>query len=162
MEVSIREFARRKEVSPTAVMKAIKNGRIALNENKKIETDTADSDWENNKRVEKERDLSALTPNASENSRNIYQQSKTVKATYEAKLEKLKYEKEIGKLVSADQVHLDAFNTGRVTRERVLNIPDRVIPMLIGKTDLKEMKEILRTELTKALEELTRDYGNAE
>ena len=43
-----------------------------------------------------------------------------------------------------------------MVRDRILNIPDRVIPMLVGKTDIHQMKEILRTELTKALEELSK------
>ncbi len=43
-----------------------------------------------------------------------------------------------------------------MTRDRILNIPDRVIPQLVGKTNIFEMKEILKAELVKALEELSK------
>ena len=44
-----------------------------------------------------------------------------------------------------------------MTKDRMLNIPDRVIPALVGKTDIFEMKEILKTEIVKALEELSKN-----
>ena len=36
----------------------------------------------------------------------------------------------------------------------ILNVPDKVIPLLIGKTDIHEMKEILRKELLRTLDNL--------
>ncbi len=66
------------------------------------------------------------------------------------------FEKESKKLISVDDVKISAFNAARMTRDRILNIPDRVIPQLVGKTNIFEMKEILKTELIKALEELSK------
>ena len=60
------------------------------------------------------------------------------------------------KLISVDDVKVAAFNAARMTRDRILNIPDRVIPQLVGKTNIFEMKEILKAELVKALEELSK------
>lgn len=153
-ELSIRAYAKHKGVTDTAVRKAIKNGRITIKKNGKIDKEKADADWETYKQIEKERDMPLVQESMGSDSRNIYRQSKTVEATYKAKNEKLKYEKEIGKLIDANQVRIEAFNMARKTRDRVLNVPDRVIPMLIGKTDIKEMKKILRKELIVALKEL--------
>ena len=69
---------------------------------------------------------------------------------------RLQFEKESKKLISIDDVKVSAFNAARMTRDRILNIPDRVIPQLVGKTNIFEMKEILKAELIKALEELSR------
>jgi hypothetical protein len=71
---------------------------------------------------------------------------------------KINFERESKKLISAEQVKVDAYNTARVTRDRILNIPDRVIPMLVGKTDIHEMKQVLKTELIKALDDLNKPY----
>ena len=68
----------------------------------------------------------------------------------------MQFEKESKKLISIDDVKVSAFNAARMTRDRILNIPDRVIPQLVGKTNIFEMKEILKAELIKALEELSK------
>ena len=59
-----------------------------------------------------------------------------------------------GKLISTETVQREAFNAARKTRDMILNVPDKVIPLLIGKTDIHEMKEILRKELLRTLENL--------
>ncbi len=162
MEISIRAYAKHKGVSDTAVRKAIKNGRITLKKNGKLDKEIADAQWDNYKQIEKERDSSLDQENISPANQNLYRQSKTVEATYKAKLEKIKYEKEIGKLIDAHQVKVDAFNAGRILRDRILNVPDRVIPKLVGKTDIKEMKLILRESLCEALDELADKYAETE
>ena len=153
MELTIKEYALYRKVSITAVRKAIKSGRIALNKNNRLDVKIADHQWFNNTDPAKQR---KETTGEQTNTQNSYQQSRAIKEAYNARLTKLQFEKESQKLISIDEVKISAFNTGRMVRDRILNIPDRVIPQLVGKTDIFEMKEILKTELVKALEELSK------
>jgi hypothetical protein len=153
MELTIKEYALYRKVSITAVRKAIKSGRIALNKNNRLDVKIADHQWFNNTDPAKQR---KETTGEQTNTQNSYQQSRAIKEAYNARLTKLQFEKESQKLISIDEVKISAFNTGRMVRDRILNIPDRVIPKLVGKTNIFEMKEILKTELIKALEELSK------
>jgi hypothetical protein len=159
MELSLRAYARHRGVSETAVRKAIKSGRITKNKNGKVDPKIADQEWQKNTDP-----AQIKTANISEKPSNnfsslagpSYQQSRAIKEAYNAKLTRLQFEKESKKLISIDDVKISAFNAARMTRDRILNIPDRVIPQLVGKTNIFEMKEILKTELIKALEELSK------
>lgn len=167
MELSIRAYAKHRGVTEGAVRKAIKQGRISKKDNCKIDPNLADKEWSKNtdpaqikKSEVKEptQDSSNIsTPSSPLSVGPSYQQSRAIKEAYNAKLTRLQFEKESKKLISVDEVKISAFNAARMTRDRMLNIPDRVIPALVGKTDIFEMKEILKTEIVKALEELSKN-----
>jgi hypothetical protein len=70
-------------------------------------------------------------------------------------LTKLQFERESGKLIPIEEVKISAFNSGRRIRDRLLNMPDHIAPQLVGKTSIFEIKNILKSELTKILEELS-------
>ncbi len=164
MELSGREYAKHRGVSEAAVRKAINNGRISKNKNGKIDPQKADSEWNKNTDPAQVKITTPTEkPDYSQNSASnnlsgpSYQQSRAIKEAYSAKLLRLQFEKESKKLIAVDDVKVAAFNVARMTRDRILNIPDRVIPQLVGKTNIFEMKEILKTELVKALEELSKN-----
>ncbi len=164
MEISIRAYAARKGISDTAVRKAIKSGRITLTKNGKINPTLADRQWEANTdpaQVYAIKENSPASPSSemasSSSSGGIgvsYQQSRAIREAYEARLKKLEFDERTGKLISTEMVQREAFNAARKTRDMILNVPDKVIPLLIGKTDIHEMKEILRKELLRTLENL--------
>lgn len=163
MELSIRAYAKHRGVTEAAVRKAISQGRISKDKNGKINPEKADNEWSKNTDPAQIKKITpAEKPDYSQNSapNNLsgpsYQQSRAIKEAYGAKLLRLQFEKESKKLISVDDVKVAAFNAARMTRDRILNIPDRVIPQLVGKTNIFEMKEILKTELVKALEELSK------
>ena len=163
MELSIRAYAKHRGVTESAVRKAINQGRISKGKNGKINPKIADNEWDKNTDpAQIKRTTPAEKPDYSQNSvpNNLsgpsYQQSRAIKEAYGAKLLRLQFEKESKKLISVDDVKVAAFNAARMTRDRILNIPDRVIPQLVGKTNIFEMKEILKAELVKALEELSK------
>lgn len=157
MELSIRAYARHRGISDGAVRKAIKQGRITKTKSGKIDPQIADKQWQINTNPAQIKEVKQQEFNNSNSSISgpSYQQSRAVKEAYNAKLTRLQFEKESKKLILADEVKISAFNCARMTRDRILNIPDRVIPLLVGKTDIHQMKEILRKELIKALEELS-------
>jgi len=160
MELSQRAYARHRGISETAVRKALKEGRITKNKNGKIDPNLADKQWDKNTNPAQIKEATKAVEEVSNYNSNLigpsYQQSRAIKEAYNAKLTRLQFEKESKKLISVDEVKISAFNAARMTRDRILNIPDRVIPLLVGKTDIHEMKEILKAELIKALEELSK------
>lgn len=163
MELSIRAYAKHRGVTEAAVRKAISQGRISKGQNGKINPEKADNEWnKNTDPAQIKRASPEERPDYSQNSAPYslsgpsYQQSRAIKEAYSAKLIRLQFEKESKKLISVDEVKVTAFNAARMTRDRILNIPDRIIPQLVGKTNIFEMKEILKAELIKALEELSK------
>ncbi len=153
IELTVQEYAQHRNVSITAVRKAIKTGRITLNQSKKLDSELADIEWSKNTNPAKQRNKKTdLSENIDGTS---YRHSRAIKEAYSAKLTKLQFEKESKKLIPIDDVKISAFNAGRMVRDRILNIPDRVIPQLVGKTNTFEMKNILKSELVKVLEELS-------
>jgi hypothetical protein len=77
------------------------------------------------------------------------------KEAYASKLEKIKYEKQVGSLVSRKQVELEAESLGRRTRDAVLNVPPRIAALLAATTERTKCELIVESELRKALEEIT-------
>jgi phage terminase Nu1 subunit (DNA packaging protein) len=72
-----------------------------------------------------------------------------------AKLAQLDYDVKIGKLVSAEEVKNKVFQAARVTRDAILNIPDRITGELAAETDYHRVYDLLKRELQQALEEMT-------
>ena len=72
-----------------------------------------------------------------------------------AQLARLEYEKRMGELLEAEEVKQAIIKNVSITRETLLNIPDRVAPVLLSQTDLHTVTEILRTEIHNALVSLS-------
>lgn len=154
-ELSVKEYAEYRDVSVVAVRKAIKSGRINLNQNKKLDQELADAEWLKNTNPAKQR--KEVDSNQSRSDDKIsYHRSRAIREDYNAKLTQLQFERESGKLIPIEEVKIQAFNAGRRVRDRLLNIPDRIAPQLVGKTNIFEIKNILKSELTKILEELSK------
>jgi hypothetical protein len=64
---------------------------------------------------------------------------------------------EIGQLVSLEDVKKVAFARGRIIRDSMLNIPDRISSLLATENDASKIHEILTKEIREALEELSRN-----
>ncbi len=164
MGLSIRAYAEHRGVSDTAVRKAIKQGRISVLKNGKIDPEVADREWENNSNPayqyanEEKQNTKPEESSHETSSRDIgvsFQQSRAIREAYEARLKKLDYDQKSGKLIPISEVQVEAFNAARLVRDRILNVPDKVIPLIAGKTNIFEMKEILKKELIKSLEVLS-------
>ncbi|MBI5888926.1 MAG: hypothetical protein HZB82_09525 [Deltaproteobacteria bacterium] len=171
--ISYRAYARYRGVSPEAVSKAVRTGRITVDADGKIDPEKADRQWlentnpskalnfasGNSKHRSSSKIAGADTEAAATSPANglpPFAQSRAIREAYEARLRKLEYEVKIGKLVSADEVRVDAFNIARITRDRLSGIPDMVAPVLVGMNDINEIHRLLSTEIRLACEELTR------
>lgn len=132
-------------VNESSIRRAEEKGRISIkrDENGNIDVEDAKKQWQMAQGAGKG-DV-ALT----------YQRSRASKEYYEYQLKKLEYEEKNGKLVDLATIEKEAFTAARVARDRLLGISDRVAPQLVGKTDIQEIKGILRHEIRKALQNLT-------
>ena len=158
--MSITAYARHRGVSHVAVLKAIKTGRIAKETDGTIDPAKADAAWERNTNQAQQRkpkkqseprrnDADAEAPIGPPiiNSGPSFAQSRAIKEAYNARLAKLSYEEKSGALVRTDSVKVAWFNTLRVLRDRALNLPDRLAPLLAAETDLKIVRDMLEKEL---------------
>lgn len=163
--IGLRAYAKLKGVSPEAVNRAIKSGRLvkSVTRDKKnwprIDPKLADKEWEENthqgnsllerkKRAENESAKAQASPSSS------YANSKAIRENYLARLAKLDYEERSGKLVDAEAVKKEAFKVARTVRDGLLNIPDRVAAEFAGLTKPHEIHVRLSEEIRKALEAL--------
>lgn len=75
------------------------------------------------------------------------------------KLLEAKAKAEIGELVSIEEVKTEAFNTARVVRNNLLNIPDRVSALLASISNAEKIHELLTEEISSSLNELSKQYS---
>lgn len=101
-------------------------------------------------------DHKALTTEKAGTAGLSFHDARTLSERYKAALRKIELDEKTGRLVEAEQVKIAAFNKSRAVRDSLLNIPDRVAPILAAETDELRVSEILNQELKAALEELAR------
>lgn len=161
MKLSIAAYARHRGVSHVAVLKAIKSGRIEKEADGSIDAVKADAAWSRNTNKAQQRQHrsqpASATPTSAPaeahlgppivNSGPSYAQSRAVKEAYHARLAKLSYEEKSGSLIKIDAVKVSWFNILRVLRDRVLNLPDRLAPVMAAETDPKKIRDLLEEDL---------------
>lgn len=167
--LSLRTYAKHRGVAMSAVQKAIQSGRITTNQAGKIDSDRADAEWKANTRQQQQRRpagarVPARTSVASvvESERTEtagaggldYFRARAVREGYLARLAKIEFEEKTAKLISRDEVQVAAFTNGRMARDNLLNIPDRLAATLAAETDADKVHLILTGEIRKALDEL--------
>lgn len=185
MGMSIRAYARQRGVTEGAVRKAIKSGRIPAEPDGTIDPVQADVAWERNTSPAQQpkpepppqiravpqpvREMPSMPvrptmrapssdPEQGAGNPAVpnYQTSRAIRETYNAKLTRLDYEERMGKLLKAEEVAADAYETARRVRDRLLGIPSRMSAVLASETDSKSIERLLDQELRIALEELSR------
>ncbi|MGD0202088.1 MAG: hypothetical protein ABSD27_15225 [Bryobacteraceae bacterium] len=127
--VRLRQYAKHRGVSHTAVEKAVKQWRIKLTDGK-VDVEAADPDWNRNSSpadAPKPRSRTAAVGDAPA-SGPTYAQSRAVRGLYLARLAKIEFEERAAKLVSRDEVTAAAFTKARTMRDNLLTIPDRRAP----------------------------------
>jgi phage terminase Nu1 subunit (DNA packaging protein) len=175
--VTIAEFARMKGVTAPAVHKAIDTGRLkkcivkGIGKKPKLDPVIAAQEWElNTHHAKRTMGADIRKPEIPEQESRIdgvqqsmgvpsVNQSNAVLTAYKARIAKIEYEERLGKLVPAADVKAEAFKIGRIVRDSMLNIPDRVSAEFAGITNAYEINMRLTEEITKALEAL--QHGEA-
>lgn len=150
MLLSRREYAKHRGVDDKAVRNAIATGRITTI-NDMIDPEIADKQWDENTHHE----YAPRGHISDDRSSSIAQSNRQKKETLEILLKKLEYEEKSGKLIPRAEMERDVFNASRAARDLWKGAPHKIAPLLIGKTDMTEIEQILEKPFDKFLETLT-------
>ncbi|WP_281648167.1 hypothetical protein [Parendozoicomonas sp. Alg238-R29] len=163
------EFARRHGWSKQYVAKLVKQGRITL-EGGKVDALTAkkaiDQLSEPSMSLREQagqRHTGALIPASGSSSSTEgrkavdYAAARTMREAYRAKMARLDFEEREGKLIDAAKVREDAFRVGRMIRDALLGIPDRMADVLAAEDNAIRVKQLLHQDIEEALQSLSDD-----
>lgn len=140
---SIKGYARERGCSPAAVRKAMERLDIAKLEDGQVDAEELDALWP--------RDEGGT---AGEPDDTSYAEARRRKELALAHLRELEFKQKAGELVNTRSVQDSWFAVLRLTRNRILNIPDRVADMLATETDAAVVHTTLMAELNQALSTL--------
>ncbi len=172
--MSLRAYSRHRGVSLRAVQKAIAAGRIQPLADGKIDAATADSEWARNtaprpqtksSQAESVRPMPSYPAASPANDLEVasrpeggaveYSRARAIREGYLARISKIEFEERSARLVSRDEVAVQAFNKFRTFRDGMLNIPDRIAAVLAAESDATRVHEILTSEIRRALLEFS-------
>jgi hypothetical protein len=162
VEVSLRAYARHRQVALSAVQKAIVSGRISKTASGKIDVASADRQWLANtdlgrcapdsKQVNDwPDDLDDETP-PKDSVSSDYQRHRAKREEIRATREQIELDMLTGAtldLVSAQRIAFTAFRT---LRDAVMNVPARTKDLLAAETDPTRIEAMLDKELAAALQ----------
>lgn len=86
-----------------------------------------------------------------QNRNATYNQARTAREVYEAKLAQLRYEQEVGKLVDVERVRAEFGKRVMTVRDQFLRMPERLAPLLVGQGDMDTVKRTLDAEIRAVL-----------
>lgn len=159
------EYAKLRGCAPSAVTRAIKEGRITtiqVDGRELIEVAVADIQWQSNTRARVDSSSAATVAAAPAvivahevGATTSYEEARRRRETAEANLAEMKQAEMEGKLILADAVRSAWAAKITGARDALLQIPSRVAPVLAATTDLVEVTALLEAELRQALAELS-------
>lgn len=151
--ISIREFARRLEVSHTAVRKAITSRRIiSVDDDGRLIWPYAADEFKFN-RVREDDFAPDENDSSGEGSTPDLRHWKAEKEKWMAQRHELAARKQAGELVEVAEVNKLGFEIGRDFRNFLYNIPSRASPLLVAKSQ-REAYDILMEFVHEGLIEL--------
>ena len=157
--ISQAEFARQQGVSKPYITKLIKKGVIKLR-NKKVDTEQAvaaiKANAEPSTALRTESPPEVISPPANAGGPVDFVTARTMREAFKAKLAKLEYEEKSGTLTSVSQVKDDAFKAGRIIRDELLAMPDRLCDVLAAEEDPRTIREVLFAELENVLTRISK------
>ncbi|WP_067582369.1 hypothetical protein [Endozoicomonas ascidiicola] len=153
--ISQAEFARQQGFTRGYVTKLIKKGIVKL-KNGKVDSIQAEQAMRANAdpvtliRSDQSTDLTQTQPGAVD-----FVTARTMREAFKAKMAKLEYEEKSGTLTDAAKVKQDAFKAGRIIRDELLAIPDRMADVLAAEDDPRQVGKLLLEELEAILNQLS-------
>lgn len=151
--ISQSEWARRQGFSKQYVGKLIKLGKIKLVDGK-IDEYTANAELESQRHVDlPQQRKSQGTYFVQDDVHKLLVKTKLKNEIEKGKLLEARVKAETGELVRVEEVRSAFFAKGRIVRDGILNIPDRVSSLLANIDDAAKIHEILSQELRTVLEE---------
>ena len=153
--ISQAEWARRQGFSKQYVGKLIKLGKIKLTDGK-IEEYTANAELESQRNVDlPQHRKGGGTYFVQDDIHKLLVKTKLKNEIEKGKLLEARVKAETGELGPIDEVRSTFYAKGRIVRDGILNIPDRISSLLATIDDASQIHEILTQELRTVLEELS-------
>lgn len=154
--ISQAEFARQQGFTRGYVTKLIKKGIVKL-KNGKVDSDKAIKSMKAHAdpvtliRSEQQE----VIPGQQGQGAVDFVTARTMREAFRAKMAKLEYEEKSGQLTDAGKVKSDAFKAGRIVRDTLLGIPDRLSDLLAAEHDPIAIRKLLIDELETVLNKLS-------
>jgi len=141
--VSKSDFAREMNISPQRVHSLIKKGMIYVRKDGKINLDKAKKILEDNRSLLPQKDTKYIDARA---------QHEIIKL----KIAELELKQKKGELIEKEKVIKYCQDIISISKSKILSIPVKVAPLIVGMTSIKKIKIILEKEIHQALNELAR------
>lgn len=156
--VSMSDYARMRGCSEGAVRRAVRDSRITLTHDK-IDPVAADAQWARNTRPRMGSGTQPSAPDivvagevlASES----YDRARTRQQIADANMAELKLQELQGELVRAADVRNALAKNIASLREGFLQLPSRLVPLLVVESDPAKLDALLRQEIHAVLAQLT-------
>lgn len=146
------EYARNKGLSKQYISKLVKQGKLQLVDGR-IDEESADE-------ILCLSDRGIKIDDDSENTQDLHKRYLKARLKFEenrARILELEREEKEQSLIPVEEVKKTLFTKGRVVRDALLNVPDRVSAELASISDERQIHKILMREITACLEELSRE-----
>lgn len=174
------EYAKRQGVSPQAVRKAIREGRLraSVKQDERgsylIDADLADQEWSRNTNLSKRTTAEAINAGKAaaagasilgSSSEPNYSRARAFGEGFKAKLLELEYREKSGQLVRVDEVKHASYKAVRLFRDAVQQIPVRIVNELaaivgdIPADRRHEMMLVMQREIDRTLEQIANFDG---
>lgn len=168
-------YARYRECDEKAVRKAIVEGRITIGDDGLLDPAVADVEWAQNTRARADSgskgapgaaagtappDQPSLAPPGPDAPSTAppsapiadgYAESRARRERAEAEMAELNVAKLAGRLVDRERVEAAVFDAFRVLRDRVMAVPRRAAPSVVGLVEVREVELQIADELRRAL-----------
>ena len=153
--ISQAELARRLGVSRQYVGKLVKQGKIEK-VGAKIDFQAASAALKMLADPARPRNTPDLLPDGSEGGDSTtFAEAKTMKEVYQAKLARLKFEEESGKLIEKAEIEDKARDIAVIVKESLLTIPNKMMEQLAVESDPRKINVALDEEIRAILAELS-------
>ena len=181
MILSVPEYAKHRGVSPQAVRKAIKEGRlrqavIQQGRNYRIDQAAADVEWRRNTSQAQQRSADQINTGKAAAQGLLetgadgmpavnYSRARAYGEGFKAKLLELEYKEKARQLTRVDEVKMGTFKMVRTFRDALQNTPIRIVNELaaiVGDVEpakRHEMQIVMQRELNRCLESLADTDG---
>jgi len=146
--MGIREYARHRQVSHPAVLKALRSGRINQNADGLIDAEQADRDWVANTHPAPRAPRRVPSPAAADPG---FARARTVRAHFEALTARHEYERRAAELLDANEVKVAAAVVSQHFRHVMLAVPETVAPRVAGESDPARVYALLTAAIREAL-----------
>tara|TARA_B100000459_G_scaffold52626_2_gene28146 strand:- start:5135 stop:5671 length:537 start_codon:yes stop_codon:yes gene_type:complete len=176
VEIKLADFAAAMGVSPQAVRKAIKEGRLVngVKQGKRgylIDPDIATKEWKDNTDTSQQRPPEVISraklkqpPDGLPSNIN-YTKARAYAELFKSRLLELEYREKAGQLLRANDVKVAQFNTIRMMRDAIENIPIRIVAEIAAVLQIDdaeqkhEILQILQREIKTVLNNIAESDG---